>query len=206
MGYSKYNYYPIEHYGITSGNQPIQLLPSAIGTSLYITYYAMNNNRVSLDSMHSIKNKALKGADSSQIKYLSDQKDIHILCAQSLSGTSRCYCGVQWNDLNPSTNLYNSTIRGNWGINEVDDTSSNSDIDRFILPLQLAIDNLIRNASLSVNSVPYMSRSDKFNFIRRNPVPMLLSNDWLTPAMYIILIGAAYHLSGTIARDRDRAY
>lgn len=219
MGYSKYIYYPIEHYGVANSNQPIQSLADAVGDQLLLPYYIASNSsktantggasRVDVDSMHNIMNKVLAGLGSSQVRHLSDPDTLLQICAQTLRGTSKCYGGVQWNDLNPKTGLYNYTIRGNAGLGNVDVTSTKTDIDRYVLPLQLALDNAIRSSfsseasGSSVLSIPYTSISDEQNKLNRDQRFSDTMKKWLAPAMYISLIGVVYHLSGTVAQDRE---
>lgn len=203
MGFSKYIYYPIEHYGIANANQSVRSLSEAVGDSLVIPYYAMNPDRVSTESMHSIMNTALSGVSQSQIRYITSTDDLFVICAQSLRGVSKCYGGVQWNDLDPETGLYNYTIRGNWGLGNVNVLGDNSDTDHYVLPLQLAVDNSIRNSTVSIKSVPYTSISDEENKMKRDQSFMDSIRDWISPSLYVSLIGVVYQLSGTVAQDRE---
>lgn len=203
MGYSKHVYYPIQHYGIASPNQPIASLYTAVGESLLVPYYAVDSARVSVDLMNSIMSKAFIKINPSQILHLNNSDEIVHVCAQSLRGTSRCYGGVQWNDLNPATNLYNYTIRGNWGLRNIDVRSDQSDTDKYVLPLQLAIDNAIRNTSVSINSIPYTAISNEENILKQNRVFMNSIKNWIVPSLYIALIGVVYHLSGVVAQEYE---
>lgn len=167
------------------------------------------SSNVPENEMNRIMSIALRDIPSDQIRHLSNINETFQLCPQNLVGFSQCFGGIQWNSIDIENKIYNYTIRGNSGLSAVDVTTSKGSTDKYVLPLQWAIDSAIANfSSPSSNirtpySIPFTSISSEDNTKKRDQSYLDTLKDWLVPTLYIALIGCVYHLAGFIADERE---
>lgn len=150
-------------------------------------------------------NKALSEIPSSQVKHLSNPKDIFTVCPQNIVGDSLCYAGIQWNSIDVESKVYNYTIRGNSGWDSVNVQNTKGSTDTHVLPIQWAIDSAIAgfDASIKPLSIPYTSITQDENIKRRDQNFMRSFMNGLGPGLYIPLLGLVYHMTGSIALERE---
>ena len=155
--------------------------------------------------MHRIMNLALDGVPQHQIISLKDKGSIYSVCAQNLQGSSDCYGAIQWNsiELNSEINVYNYTLRGNSGLTYVNVDTHQTDTDNYVLPLQWAVDRAITNLTTTPRTMPFTSRSKEWYSRQTTKRFMKIVRDWISPALYLTLIGVVYHMTSMITLERQ---
>lgn len=150
-------------------------------------------------------NIALAGVPSSQILPLTDKAEIYTICSQNLQGSSDCLSAIQWNDIDLTATppVYNYTLRGNSGLTYVNVETQGTDTDRYLLPLQWAVDKAITNMTTTPRTLPFTSHSSVWYDEQTTRRFMKIIRDWISPALYFTMIGVVYHMSGTVAQERQ---
>lgn len=168
-----------------------------------IAYYSNDLSLASVSQMQAIMETATQNIPSSQLQLAASANDIFTICPQSIRGVSVCYGAIQWNEIDPESGIYNYTIRSSAGRTSINVLDKSTSIDKYILPLQLAIDNAIANTTTTANSIPFTSITNEENSRKRDQNYLNLVRNWVSPFMYIGLIGVVYQLAGFVAEERE---
>ncbi|KAK9377645.1 uncharacterized protein V1513DRAFT_434837 [Lipomyces chichibuensis] len=201
FGYTRNLYVPLGHYGIASP-AALTVLSDVIGSDRLV-YYASDGDIT--DIMRDIMRNATSGIPSEQVIELSfDEKDqINSICRQNLRGYSSCYGAVEWHSADPIAELYNYTLRGNAGMSFINVNGHNSDVEKYILPLQNALDSAITGDTQHVNAIAFTSRtnSEHDEDVRATYADNLMK--YMCPVMFFLMINVIFHLVGNVAVERE---
>ncbi|KAK9245363.1 hypothetical protein V1506DRAFT_538357 [Lipomyces tetrasporus] len=201
FGYTRNLYVAQGHYGVSSSGE-LTALSDAIGSDRLV-YYGSGADVSEL--MRDIMRNATSGIPSGQIIELSfDEKEqLNTICRQNLRGYSSCYGAVEWHSADHSTGVYNYTLRGNAGMNYINVNGLDSDVDRYILPLQNALDSVITGDSQPVDTIAFTSRTDSEHQddVRANYSDILMK--YMCPVMFLLMINVIFHLVGDVAVERE---
>ncbi|KAK9369798.1 hypothetical protein V1509DRAFT_652144 [Lipomyces kononenkoae] len=192
-GYTRNLYVPNGNYGIASP-AVLTSLPYVIGSDKLV-YYASNGNIT--DVMRGIMMNATSGIPS-------EQKDqVNTICMQNLRGYSSCYGAVEWHSADPVAGVYNYTLRGNAGMKFIDVTKHDSDVEKYILPLQEALDAQITGDDVAINAIAFTSRtsSQHQDDVRASYADILIK--YMCPVMFLLMINVIFHLVGNVAVERE---
>ncbi|KAK9328130.1 hypothetical protein V1520DRAFT_12298 [Lipomyces starkeyi] len=201
FGYTRNLYVPSGHYGVASP-AALTLLSDVIGSDRLV-YYASDGDVT--DIMRDIMRIATSGIPSDQVIELSfDAKDqVNTICRQNLRGYSNCYGAVEWHLADPIGELYNYTLRGNAGMRFINVNGHNSDVEKYILPLQNALDSAITGDTQHVNAIAFTSRtnSEHDDDVRATYADILMK--YMCPVMFFLMINVIFHLVGNVAVERE---
>ncbi|KAK9323169.1 hypothetical protein V1517DRAFT_321269 [Lipomyces orientalis] len=201
FGYTRNLYVAKGHYGVSSPGQ-LAALSDAIGSDRLVYY---GSDREVSELMRDIMRNATSGIPSGQIIELSfDEKEqLNTICRQNLRGYSSCYGAVEWHSADQSTGVYNYTLRGNAGMDYINVNGIDSDVDRYILPLQNALDSVITGDSQPVDTIAFTSRTDTEHEddVRANYSDILMK--YMCPIMFFLMINVIFHLVGDVAVERE---
>lgn len=156
-----------------------------------------------LPEMDDITLRAFQGVPPKQIFRLNTSNDVFDLCPENLQGSSRCYGVIQWNSIDSDNKVYNYTVRNNNALSKISVNNGRSATDVFVLPLQWAMDKAITNLTQTPLSMPFTSFTNEVEKQRINTVFTNVLINWLSPALFLGMIGVVYHLSGVVAQERE---
>lgn len=112
---------------------PIRPLADVIGDRDFV--YLAENGTVSPEIRAFMMNVTY-GLPPNQVIELDDPIDLLTICKQNLRGSSNCIGAVQWNQFDPDNGVYNYTLRADAGLFKVSVDDHNSDVERYLLPVQ----------------------------------------------------------------------
>ncbi|KAK9480475.1 hypothetical protein V1514DRAFT_350346 [Lipomyces japonicus] len=202
LGYARNLFVPAATYGVADP-APIQPLSEAIGDRDFV--YLMQNGTVTPEVRQFMMNVTY-GIPPSQVIELDDPNDLLVACRQNLRGSSNCIGAVQWNTFDLDLGYYNYTLRADAGLFGVHVDDHSSDVERYLLPVQWAVDSQILGLDMTTDApdvVAYTSRSQEEHEqdIRVRYMSILIR--YMSPAMFIGMIGIIYHMCGVIALERE---
>lgn len=155
--------------------------------------------------MRRIMGVALSDVPASQVKPLDSSDEIYVVCAQNLQGSSSCLAAIEWHsiDLSSTPPVYNYTLRGNSGLTRIDVEKQGTDTDKYLLPLQWAVDRAITNLTITPKTMPFTSETNEWFEQQLTINFMKVIRDWIAPAFYLSMIGVVYHMAGNVAQERQ---
>ncbi|KAF2104212.1 P-loop containing nucleoside triphosphate hydrolase protein [Rhizodiscina lignyota] len=213
--YAKNLFVPPSDFGIGSATR-LRSFPDALraadATRQTVAFVHNGHTGGRIESVINQVSGAARDAGK-DIQILQSDTDLLRICRSSLRGTTACYGAVSFN-ASPDEGTggrWNYTIRadGYFGTKiYVDET--NNDAEIYILPFQNAIDSAIAGlsgASLpsTVEQYPFTSETSKErdDDIRRLYMQALIR--FLGVTLYIGIVGIVYHLTGSMASERELA-
>ncbi|KAK9457794.1 hypothetical protein V1511DRAFT_2355 [Dipodascopsis uninucleata] len=202
MGYARNLFVPAAVYGVADP-EPVKQLSEAIGDRQFV--YLMENGTITPEVREFMMNVTY-GIPPEQVIELEDPFELLTVCKQNLRGSSNCLAAVQWNNFDPTNNVYNYTLRADAGLFRVRVNDHTSDVEAYLLPVQWAVDAQILGLDPVVDApdvVAYTSRSqaEHEQDIRVRYMGILIR--YMSPAMFIAIIGIVYHLCGVVAYERE---
>ncbi|KAK9480821.1 hypothetical protein V1514DRAFT_288489 [Lipomyces japonicus] len=203
LGYAKNLFVPAARYGVATPKS-LSTLPDVIGDRKLV-YLARESGSLTPE-MKRIMAIATSGVPSAQVIELNDSIDLLRVCKQNLRGASTCLAAIEWNSIDLEKKIYNYTLRADAGLSRIFVNDHSSDAERILMPVQWAIDSTILGKFGDVegpNAIAYTSRSQKEHEqdVRTNYMNAI--TNYLSPAMYLSMIGVVYHLTGTVASERE---
>ncbi|KAK9322462.1 hypothetical protein V1517DRAFT_323218 [Lipomyces orientalis] len=203
LGYARNLFVPAATYGVADP-APIRPLAEAIGDRDFV--YLMENGTVTPEVRMLMMNVTY-GIPPEQVIELDDPLELLTVCKQNLRGSSNCIGAVQWNSYDPDNRVYNYTLRADAGLFRVKVDDHTSDVERYLLPVQWAVDSAILELDQTNDApdvVAYTSRSQEEHEqdIRVRYMSVLIM--YMSPAMFIAIIGIVYHLCGVVAYEREQ--
>ncbi|KAK9368495.1 hypothetical protein V1509DRAFT_646641 [Lipomyces kononenkoae] len=202
LGYARNLFVPAATYGVADP-APVRPLAEAIGDRDFV--YLMENGTVTPEVRMLMMNVTY-GIPPEQVIELDDPIELLTICKQNLRGSSNCIGAVQWNRYDPDNRIYNYTLRADAGLFRVKVDDHTSDVERYLLPVQWAVDSAILGLDQTNDApdvVAYTSRSQEEHEqdIRVRYMGILIR--YMSPAMFIAIIGIVYHLCGVVAHERE---
>ncbi|KAK9239022.1 hypothetical protein V1525DRAFT_431323 [Lipomyces kononenkoae] len=202
LGYAKNLFVPPGQYGVADPI-PIRQLSEVIGDRKLV-YLASTVGGLTSD-MKKVMQTVTLGLPESQVIELDDPVELLTVCRQNLQGSSNCFGAIEWNSFDAENKLYNYSLRADSGLGAVSITNHKSDSEWYLLPLQWAVDAALVGLSVTDAplSLPYTSISEAQHLqdIRVNYMTAVIN--YLSPAMYLAMIGVVYHLTGLVAAERE---
>lgn len=153
--------------------------------------------------MDRIMRTAFQDIPESQVHLAENAEAVLQFCKQNLKGASQCYGFVEWHNIDAEQQIYNYTLRGNSGIMFINVEDHTSAVDHWVLPMQWAIDSAITNMTTTPLSMGYTSETQKENEDAVNRVFTKTTINWISPALFLCMIGVVYHLTGALAHERE---
>ncbi|KAK9382932.1 uncharacterized protein V2V93DRAFT_320516 [Kockiozyma suomiensis] len=202
LGYARNLFVPAATYGVADP-APIRPLTEAIGDRDFV--YMMENGTVTPE-VRELMMKVTYGIPPEQVHEIEDEIELLTICKQNLRGASNCIGAVQWNTFDPTNRMYNYTMRADAGLFRVKVDDHTSDVERYLLPVQWAVDSAILDLDQTADApdvIAYTSRSQEEHEqdIRVRYMSVLIK--YMSPAMFIAMIGIIYHLCGVVALERE---
>ncbi|KAK9448257.1 uncharacterized protein V1518DRAFT_384962 [Limtongia smithiae] len=202
LGYARNLFTPGAEYGVAEP-APVRTVAEAIGDRDFVYY--MENGTVTPE-VRELMMIVTEGVPPNQVIELDDPIQLLNICKQNLRGSSNCLGAVQWNTFNPTLGFYNYTLRADVGMFGVHVNDHNSDVERYLLPVQWGVDSAILGLDQAADApdiVAYTSRSqaEHEQDIRVQYMRVLIQ--YMSPAMFIAMIGIVYHLCGVVAYERE---
>ncbi|KAK9324278.1 hypothetical protein V1517DRAFT_337094 [Lipomyces orientalis] len=203
QGYAQNLFVPRGQYGVADP-AAVKQLSEVIGNRKLV-YLASTAGGLTSD-MRKIMQTVTSGLPASQVIELNDPVDLLTVCKQNLRGSSTCYSAVEWHSFDFENRVYNYSLRADAGLGIVNVPDHTSDSERYLLPLQWAVDATLTGLSVLDDvplSLPYTSRSEEQHRqdIRVNYMNAVIN--YISPAMYLAMIGVVYHITGRVASERE---
>ncbi|KAK9371343.1 hypothetical protein V1509DRAFT_614383 [Lipomyces kononenkoae] len=202
LGYAKNLFVPPGQYGVTD-SIPIRQLSEVIGDRKLV-YLASSAGGLTSDMRNVMQNVTLELPES-QVIELDNPVDLLTVCRQNLQGSSDCFGAVEWHSFDAENKVYNYSLRADSGLGSISIPNHKSDCEWYLLPLQWAVDATLMGLSVheAPLSLPYtsISESQHQQDIRVNYMTAVIN--YLSPAMYLAMIGVVYHLTGVVAAERE---
>ncbi|KAK9467174.1 hypothetical protein V1512DRAFT_262126 [Lipomyces arxii] len=202
LGYARNLFVPAATYGIADP-APIRPLADAIGDRNFV--YLMENGTVTPEVRMFMMNVTYD-LPPNQVIELDNQFDLLTVCKQNLRGSSNCIGAVQWNQFDPDNGIYNYTLRADAGLFKVKVDDHTSDVEQYLLPVQWAVDSAILGLDQTEDApdvVAFTSRSQAEHEQDIRVLYMSVLIKYMSPAMFIAMIGIVYHLCGVVAFERE---
>lgn len=193
---------PNDKFGVGSPHA-ISSLESALsnaggGRDTVILIDNSNSSEASkvLDTVSDIVVKAGKNATK-----LKSEDDIGYVCQSSIRGTSRCFGAVV---INASGDNWEYKIRADSGLGiSFDVEEKNNDAQKYVMPLQKAVDDAITNSNREIDEYPITSITDKERQAENRRMYQSSFIKYLSVSFIIALIGVCYHMPGFVATERE---
>ncbi|KAK9463384.1 uncharacterized protein V1516DRAFT_667624 [Lipomyces oligophaga] len=202
LGYARNLFVPAATFGVADP-APVRPLAEAIGDRDFV--YLVENGTVTPE-LREFMMKVTYGIPPEQVYEIEDEIELLTICKQNLRGSSNCIGAVQWNTFDPDLGYYNYTLRADAGLFRVKVDDHTSDVERYLLPVQWAVDAAILDLDQTDDApdvIAYTSRSQEEHEqdIRVRYMSVLIK--YMSPAMFIAIIGITYHLCGVVALERE---
>ncbi|KAJ8099088.1 hypothetical protein POJ06DRAFT_255912 [Lipomyces tetrasporus] len=203
LGYAQNLFVPRGQYGVADPTT-VKQLSEVIGNRKLV-YLASTVGGLTSD-MRKVMQTVTSGLPASQVIELDDPVDLLTVCKQNLRGSSTCFGAIQWNSFDSENRVYNYSLRADAGLGIINVPDHTSDAERYLLPLQWAVDATLTGLSVLDDaplSLPYTSRSEEQHRqdIRVNYMNAVIN--YISPAMYLAMIGVVYHMTGRVASERE---
>ncbi|KAK9462577.1 uncharacterized protein V1516DRAFT_670618 [Lipomyces oligophaga] len=200
---SQYLYVPSASYGI--GNSiPMHQLSDVLGSRIFV--YLPSDDFALTDEIRQVMKTVTQGLPDSQVMELNGTKELLETCRITLRGSSNCFIAIEWHSFDSENKVYNYSLRADPDLTGIYAKTDNSDVQRYQLPAQWAVDSALLGIDAvtdSPHTIGFTSLNDRQHrdAVRKNFMTSV--RNYLSAAFYLAIIGVVYHLAGIVAVERE---